>query len=128
VPKTDLKIVILRPLAVILSGAKDLALSIFKAMRDSSSPLLFRMKVLSSFSAACKAPSFRPASNSVTHFSNLALGPGLESPPNQEFPFRESHHLSGFGLKHAKTDCNDKAGQFRFRGAIGGFRIGLYVT
>jgi len=39
--------------AVILSIAKDLALSIFNAMRDSSSPLLLRMTALSSFSAAC---------------------------------------------------------------------------
>jgi hypothetical protein len=42
--------------AVILSAAKDLALSIFKAMRDSSSPLLLRMTVAASFSAACLAP------------------------------------------------------------------------
>jgi len=41
--------------AVILSAAKDLALSIFKAMRDSSSPLLLRMTPLSGFSAACLA-------------------------------------------------------------------------
>jgi len=45
--------------AVILSVAKDLALSILKAMRDSSSPLLLRMTALSSFSAACKAPPFQ---------------------------------------------------------------------
>jgi hypothetical protein len=32
--------------AVILSAAKDLALSIFKAMRDSSWPLLLRMTAL----------------------------------------------------------------------------------
>jgi hypothetical protein len=45
--------------AVVLSEAKDLALSIFKGMRDSSSPLLLRMTVLSSFSAACEAPPFQ---------------------------------------------------------------------
>jgi hypothetical protein len=56
--------VILSPFAVILSVAKnlalplrvdcakDLALSIFKAMRDSSSPLLLRMAALLGFSAA----------------------------------------------------------------------------
>jgi hypothetical protein len=42
--------------AVILSAAKDLALSIFKAMRNSSSPPLLRMTALSSFSAARSAP------------------------------------------------------------------------
>jgi hypothetical protein len=42
--------------AVILSAAKDLTLFIFKAMRDSSSPLLLRMTALSGFSAACLAP------------------------------------------------------------------------
>jgi len=59
--------VILSPFAVVLSAAKnlalplrvncakDLALSIFKAMQDSSSPLLLRMTALLGFSAACKA-------------------------------------------------------------------------
>ena len=39
--------------------AKDLALSIFKAMRDSSPPLLLRMTARSSFSAACLARRFK---------------------------------------------------------------------
>jgi hypothetical protein len=59
--------IILSPLAVILSTAKnlalplranyakDLALFFFNAMRDSSSPLLLRMTALWSFSAACLA-------------------------------------------------------------------------
>jgi hypothetical protein len=38
----------------IFIAAKDLALSIFKAMRDSSSPLLLRMTVPTSFSAVWK--------------------------------------------------------------------------
>jgi hypothetical protein len=42
--------------AVILSAAKDLALSIFNARRDSSSPLLLRMTALSSFSAGSFSP------------------------------------------------------------------------
>jgi hypothetical protein len=81
--------VILSPFAVILSAAKnlalplrvnyakDLALSIFKARRDSSSPLLLRMTALSSFSASSKAPSFRPTTDSVAHFCNLVMAPNL---------------------------------------------------
>ena len=58
--------VILSPFAVILSAAKnlalplrvnyakDLALSVFKAMRDSSSPAALRMTVPKGFFAACK--------------------------------------------------------------------------
>ena len=35
------------------------------------------------FPQACKAPHFRPATNNVAHFYNLALGKGLGNLPNQ---------------------------------------------
>jgi hypothetical protein len=59
--------------AVILSGAKDPALSIFEAMRDSSSPLLLRMTAHSSFSASSLAPPLqgRPDYFQVPHTEPL---------------------------------------------------------
>jgi hypothetical protein len=69
--------------AVILSAAKDLALFIFKAMRDSSSPLLLRMTALSSFSAACLArEAARLQGLKAPH--SLPWGGGAEAPPFPE--------------------------------------------
>jgi hypothetical protein len=40
--------------------------------------------------------------------------------PEIPLPVRE-RGKKGSGLKHANTACQDEAGQFRFRGATGGF-------